>query len=178
MLISSYKNVHDKQDKDIEIDNFLEGVRTGRWQDIALEVRNAPTKDIKDAIKKRAPLVTPSGSFAERKVDGLRKHSGFIAIDIDNLDDPAATKKRIGADPYLYACFISIRVLAILYFLSSDAFFALFIFFLANKYIILKTPITINTVIILRMDVMRDVFLNIQIVPFIPNINKTKKPMV
>ena len=108
MLISSYKNVHDKQDKDIEIDNFLEGVRTGRWEDIALEVRNAPTKDIKDAIKKRAPLVTPSGSFSERKVDGLRKHSNFIAIDIDNLDDPAATKKRIGADPYLYACFISI----------------------------------------------------------------------
>jgi predicted P-loop ATPase len=108
MLISSYKNVHDKQDKDIEIDNFLEGVRTGRWEDIALEVRNAPTKDIKDAIKKRAPLVTPSGSFAERKVDGLRKHSGFIAIDIDNLEDPAATKKRIGADPYLYAAFISI----------------------------------------------------------------------
>jgi predicted P-loop ATPase len=108
MLISSYKNVHDKQDKDIEIDNFLEGVRTGRWEDIALEVRNAPSKDIRDLIKKRAPLVTPSGSFAERKVDGLRKHSGFIAIDIDNLDDPAATKKRIGADQYLYAAFISI----------------------------------------------------------------------
>jgi predicted P-loop ATPase len=108
MLISSYKNVHDKQDKDIEIDNFLEGVRTGRWEDIALEVRNAPSKDIRDLIKKRAPLVTPSGSFAERKVDGLRKHSGFIAIDIDNLEDPAATKKRIGADPYLYAAFISI----------------------------------------------------------------------
>jgi predicted P-loop ATPase len=108
MLISSYKNVHDKQDKDIEIDNFLEGVRTGRWEDIALEVRNAPNKEVKDAIKKRAPLVTPSGSFAERKVDGLRKHSGFIAIDIDNLEDPAATKKRTGADPYLYAAFISI----------------------------------------------------------------------
>ena len=108
MLISSYKNVHDKQDVDIEIDSFLEGVRSGRWEDIALEVRNAPTKDIKDAIKKRAPLVTPSGSFAERKVDGLRKHSNFIAIDIDNLEDPAATKKRIQDDAYIYACFISI----------------------------------------------------------------------
>jgi len=108
MLISSYKNVHDKQDVDIEIDNFLEGVRSGRWQDIALEVRNAPNKEIKDAIKKRAPLVTISGSFSERKVDGLRKHSNFIAIDIDNLDDPAATKKRIEKDSYIYAAFISI----------------------------------------------------------------------
>jgi predicted P-loop ATPase len=108
MLISSYKNIHDKQDIDIEIDSFLEGVQSGRWQDIALEVRNAPSKEVKDAIKKRAPLVTPSGSFSERKVDCLRKHSGFIAIDIDNLDDPAAVKERIGADPYLYSTFISI----------------------------------------------------------------------
>ena len=108
MLISSYKNVHDKQDKDIEIDNFLEGIRSGRWQDIALEVRNAPNKEVKDLIKKKAPLVTISGSFAERKVEGLRKHSNFIAIDIDNLDDPQATKVRIGDDPYIYAAFISI----------------------------------------------------------------------
>jgi predicted P-loop ATPase len=108
MLISSYKNVHDKQDKDIEIDNFLEGIRSGRWQDIALEVRNAPNKEVRDLIKKKAPLVTISGSFAERKVEGLRKHSNFIAIDIDNLDDPDATKKRIQNDQYIYAAFISI----------------------------------------------------------------------
>ena len=53
MLISSYKNVHDKQDIDIEIDSFLEGVQSGRWQDIALEVRSAPTKEIKDLKKKK-----------------------------------------------------------------------------------------------------------------------------
>ena len=108
MLISLYKNIHDSQDKDIEIDNFLEGVRSGRWQDIALEVRNAPNKEIKELKKKTAPLVTISGSFSARKDDALRKHSNYIAIDIDNLEDAAATKDRIGNDPYLYAAFISI----------------------------------------------------------------------
>ena len=108
MLISLYKNIHDSQDKDIEIDNFLEGVRSGRWQDIALEVRNAPNKEIKELKKKTAPLVTISGSFAARKDDALRKHSNYIAIDIDNLDDAAATKDRISADSYIYAAFISI----------------------------------------------------------------------
>jgi len=108
MLISSYKNVHDSQDTDIEIASFLEGVQTGKWQDIAFEVRNAPTKQIKDLKKKTAPLVTISGSFSARKDDAIRQHSNFIAIDIDNLDDPAETKKRIGADPYLYAAFLSI----------------------------------------------------------------------
>jgi predicted P-loop ATPase len=108
MLISSYKNVHDKQDIDIEINTFLEGIQTGKWQDIALDVRNAPNKEIKDLKKKSAPVVTISGSFSERKADGLRKHSGYIAIDIDNLDDPAETKKRIGSDTYIYSAFISI----------------------------------------------------------------------
>jgi predicted transcriptional regulator len=71
-------------------------------------VRNAPNKEIKDLIKKKAPLVTISGSFSERKVDGLRKHSNFIAIDIDNLDDPQSTKARIDKDSYIYSAFISI----------------------------------------------------------------------
>jgi len=108
MLISSYKNVHDKQDIDIDINSFLEGIQTGKWQDIALDVRNAPNKEIKDLKKKSAPVVTISGSFSERKADGLRKHSGYIAIDIDNLDDPAETKKRISSDTYIYSAFISI----------------------------------------------------------------------
>jgi hypothetical protein len=108
MLISHYKNIHDSQDTDIEFDNFLEGVRSGRWQDIALEVRNAPNKEIKELKKKTAPLVTVSGSFAARKDDAIRKHSNLIAIDIDNLDDAVATKNRIGADPYVLAAFVSI----------------------------------------------------------------------
>jgi hypothetical protein len=108
MLISHYKNIHDSQDTDIELASFLEGVQTGKWQDIVFDVRNAPTKEIKDLKKKTAPLVTVSGSFSARKDDALRKHSNFIAIDIDNLDDAAETKRRIGQDPYLYACFLSI----------------------------------------------------------------------
>jgi hypothetical protein len=108
MLISHYKNIHDSQDTDIELASFLEGVQTGKWQDIVFDVRNAPTKEIKDLKKKTAPLVTVSGSFSARKDDALRKHSNFIAIDIDNLDDAAETKRRIGVDPYLYACFLSI----------------------------------------------------------------------
>jgi hypothetical protein len=108
MLISHYKNIHDSQDTDIELASFLEGVQSGKWQDIVFDVRNAPTKEIKDLKKKTAPLVTVSGSFSARKDDALRKHSNFIAIDIDNLDDASETKKRISQDPFIYAAFLSI----------------------------------------------------------------------
>lgn len=108
MQISYYKNIKDDQDVDIEISSFLEGVRSGRWQDIVLKCRAAPNKEIRDLLKKTAPLVTISGSFAARKDDALRNHSGFIAIDIDNVENIEETRKHLSNDPYTYAVFISI----------------------------------------------------------------------
>ena len=108
MQISYYKNIKDDQDVDIQITSFLEGIRSGRWQDIVLQCRAAPNKEVRDLLKKTAPLVTISGSFAARKDDALRTHSGFIAMDIDNVENIEETRKQLSADPYTYACFISI----------------------------------------------------------------------
>jgi predicted P-loop ATPase len=108
MLISHYKNIYDSQDTDIELSSFLEGVRTGKWQDIVLQVRATSDKEERDKKKKSAPLVTISGSFSARKDDAIRAHSGFIAIDIDNIESPEDVKKLIQADSYVYAAFTSI----------------------------------------------------------------------
>lgn len=108
MQISYYKSIKDDQDVDIEINSFLEGIRTGRWQDIVLDIRAAPNKEIRDLKKKTAPLVTISGSFAARKDDAIRAHSGYIAIDIDNLDNLEEMRKILNKDSYTYSCFISI----------------------------------------------------------------------
>jgi predicted P-loop ATPase len=73
-----------------------------------LKCRAAPNKEIRDLLKKTAPLVTISGSFAARKDDAIRNHSGFIAIDIDNVENIEETRKHLSNDPYTYAVFISI----------------------------------------------------------------------
>ncbi len=86
----------------------MEGVRTGKWQDIVLQVRATPDKEERDKKKKSAPLVTVSGQFTDRKDEALTAHSGFIAIDIDNIDNPEETKKLISSDSYVYAAFTSI----------------------------------------------------------------------
>lgn len=108
MLISQYNSIYDSQDKDIELSSFLEGVRTGQWQDIVLQVRATSDKEQRNTKKKTAPLVTVSGSFSARKDDAIRAHSGFIAIDIDNIDNTEETKKLIASDSYIYAAFTSI----------------------------------------------------------------------
>jgi hypothetical protein len=73
-----------------------------------LQVRATPDKEERDKKKKSAPLVTVSGSFSARKDDAIRAHSGFIAIDIDNIDNPEDTKKLVQGDSYVYAAFTSI----------------------------------------------------------------------
>jgi len=52
--------------------------------------------------------VTVSGQFSDRKDDALKEHSGFIAIDIDNIDNPEEAKKLVQADSYIYSAFTSI----------------------------------------------------------------------
>ncbi len=107
-LISAYKNVHDSNDQDVALDSFLNGIKSGAWQDCVLKVRTIQDKKERAAEKQKCPLVTISGSFQERKDAAIRKHSGFIAIDIDNIENANTTKEIIAKDSYIYAAFVSI----------------------------------------------------------------------
>jgi predicted P-loop ATPase len=108
ILISHYENVKDTRNTDIEINDFLSGIRIGKWQDQVLYVRTIKDKKARATEKQKCPCVTISGSFSERKDSGLRKHSGFIAIDIDNMESAESIKDLIKTDPFIYSAFVSI----------------------------------------------------------------------
>lgn len=108
VLISIYKNYADTKDVDFAIDDFLQGVKDGKWQDQVLKVRTIHDKKERDIAKKKCPMVTVSGSFVGRTDQSIRKHSGFIAIDIDKIENPNVIKELLANDKYIYASFISI----------------------------------------------------------------------
>jgi predicted P-loop ATPase len=67
-------------------------------------------KKWKKAYKKQLPLITTAGTFSKKEAKGLVGYSGFICLDIDDLE-PAqipAIRKLIQKDPYTYACFLSL----------------------------------------------------------------------
>jgi hypothetical protein len=107
-LISIYKNFADTDDKDFGLDDFINGIRDGKWQDGVLRVRTIADKKERDIAKKKNPMVTVSGSFVGRSDQSIRKHSGYIAIDIDRVENPNAVKELVANDKYVYAAFISI----------------------------------------------------------------------
>lgn len=107
-ILSHYKTVKDNVGGKISIYDFISGVKDGRWQDGVLSVRNAKNDEEKANLKKKLEAATISGVFEKRSISGLRNHSGFIAIDLDDIDNPNSEKKLIEKDPYIYAAFVSV----------------------------------------------------------------------
>jgi len=100
--ISLYGNIKQTQGgKDIPVDILLQYITEGKWQDEVLAVRTG------SMAKTDLPYCTISGKFTERKAAGLVQHSGFICIDIDDVD-PEEMKSLLCPDRYVYAAFTSV----------------------------------------------------------------------
>lgn len=111
-MISYFANTFSKTGKDTPFIDFIKGIRDGTWQDIVLNTRvllsKTDVKSERNKIKNKCPLFRVSGSFSGQNDKDLRKHSGYIAIDLDDIDNPNIVKKQIENDPYIYSAFISV----------------------------------------------------------------------
>jgi hypothetical protein len=109
--ISYYKNAFDtKSEETIALDLFLEGIKNGRWQDIVLRHRTIADKKLRKEDGLKMPRVTLSGKFKSKKDADLEKHSGYIGIDIDEIDSKEKFDKirsNLAADKYVYSHFTS-----------------------------------------------------------------------
>lgn len=108
--ISIFKHIGSTTDpEDIEMLEYLEGIRDGRWESESYRCRGKG-KDTEEqkAYKKTIPTVTMSGQFKTRSDDGLLEHSEFLAMDFDDVENIEHVKRLMSEDKYVYACYISI----------------------------------------------------------------------
>ncbi len=104
MKVTIYQSITDtKNPFHIPIGTALERIKHGKSKDIIEKIRDTGNKDYKISL----PAVLFSGVFEERKDAGIKQHSGFLVLDIDDLSDPAETKNTLSLDSYTYACWIS-----------------------------------------------------------------------
>lgn len=100
--VSIYRNIKDTASNyTIELDDFLANVRDMKWQDNLLPLWNCKTKEDRNKIKANLPNCTVSGTFKARKAAELIEHSGFIAIDFDDVTSEEI--KPLLKDKYTYA---------------------------------------------------------------------------
>lgn len=107
--ISLYSNVFDTQStKFIGFEDYLNGIKSGLWQDQVLRYRNNKTPE----NKKLLAAVTPAGWFEKRQSKALKEASGIINIDIDQKDNSDTNlieaREELYADPVIYAAHLSV----------------------------------------------------------------------
>jgi len=98
-MISVFKNAKSNQSEaSIEVDEYFDGIKNGRWQDEVLNYRAGRTQ------KELTTCVTASGSFRQRSADKLLEHSGFICLDIDAKGQITKIDiEQIKRNEYVYA---------------------------------------------------------------------------
>lgn len=106
--ISVFESIKQVDSPDnIPLQVYLDGVREGQWQDMVLTIRSIKDKERRNLLKRELPGVTFSGIFSYRKDDSLLEHSGYICMDLDDVEDPESVKELLKTDKYVYSCFTS-----------------------------------------------------------------------
>jgi hypothetical protein len=85
MLVSIYENATSKKFKDVEINELLNAVHSGRWAK-KVEYLRSLDKDLYKVNKVYLPAICWSGTFKERNNKGLNQYSGLVVLDIDNIN--------------------------------------------------------------------------------------------
>lgn len=91
------------------IDEALERIRVGKSKIKIEEIRATLDKEKADALKRQLPSVCFSGEFSARYDDKLIKHSGFLILDFDNVQDIDVKMGDICTHPFVYAAWLSPR---------------------------------------------------------------------
>lgn len=93
---------------DVELNSFLEKIKEGTWEDKVNKIRAEKDKVTRQKLKSNLPYVTISGTFNNRSLKGLKAHSGFICIDIDNIDNIELLEEQLKKDSYIYSFYRSV----------------------------------------------------------------------
>jgi DNA-binding Lrp family transcriptional regulator len=103
-----YKNIFAKKAYHLSVEECLERIKNGKSKDLIETIRVTLDKDRSSEMKRNLPSVCFSGIFeSERKDDLLVKHSGYIILDFDDVEDVETYKHELFAHKFIKACWVS-----------------------------------------------------------------------
>jgi hypothetical protein len=103
-----YKNIFAKKAYHLSVEECLERIKNGKSKALIETIRVTLDKDRSSEMKRNLPSVCFSGIFeSERKDDLLVKHSGYIILDFDDVEDVETYKHELFAHKFIKACWIS-----------------------------------------------------------------------
>ena len=105
----------------VQLDAVLQAIKNGKYRDKIESIRNARDEETASKYKSILPCVLYAGEFSKpftkpsengdyityREDRCLTTHSGFVPIDMDNIDDINEKKEELINNPYIYALWTS-----------------------------------------------------------------------
>jgi hypothetical protein len=105
-LFSSVREVENPVVMDLT--TYLEKIRDGEWQDLVIQCRLIKDAKERNEFKRtKMPTVSMSGIFARRDDSSLITHSGYIAIDLDHVDNINHVRNELVKDVFVHSVFMS-----------------------------------------------------------------------
>ena len=108
--ITIYKDIVSKQPHYISVRKALERVRNGNSAPKIEEIRSKVDKERANGLKRNLPCVCFSARFeTTREEKSNFKHTGFMVLDFDELDDAEAFRDELRERPFIFAAWLSPR---------------------------------------------------------------------
>jgi hypothetical protein len=91
----------------VDIPRALQIIQSDQHKETVERIRSLTDESAKKVLKSTLAYFTFSGQFNARKLEGLVKHSGFICVDFDHLQQLDYIKEKLVTDPYTHMLFVS-----------------------------------------------------------------------
>lgn len=75
-----------KPKKEITLADAMQLIKSDTFKSDIEKLRTTENKDLRKTLKNILPYFTFSGTFTKRITDGLKKHSGLLVLDFDDMD--------------------------------------------------------------------------------------------
>src|SRR5574344_1116630 len=109
-MITVFENLSDHTPHYFEINEVLLRIKRCVNQQTINEIRKQKTKEQRDRVKRSLRCICFSAEFSKRANEALIKHSGFMCLDFDGIENPADLaywKQKIKADKHTYTVIVS-----------------------------------------------------------------------
>jgi predicted P-loop ATPase len=110
-LVTLYESAVSETYQNVTLTDMMDKIKNGEYKHLVDKVRQVKDKEARQKLKLRTlPAFTVSGTFLQKKSEGLDKHSGYIAMDFDDIDTKNIDHARavLYADKYTWAGFRSV----------------------------------------------------------------------
>lgn len=104
-FFNSHTDITPSKNKDVSY--FLERIKNGDSREIIEKIRKEENKNVRQGLKKTLPAICFNGHFTKRAKIGLKKASGLMILDFDDVEDAEVKKNDLKQNKCILSAWIS-----------------------------------------------------------------------